>query len=68
MTCMVNDNNALFGYLLLKEERSKSEVQDLLSVSKYSDLNLFPAGFNSYKDHHQYIRGENGIHATLGDE
>ena len=68
MTCVINDDNALFGYLPLKEELHKAEVQDLLSVSKYSDLNLFPAGFNCYKDHHQYIRGENGIHATLGDE
>ena len=70
MTCVVNDNNALFGYLLLKEELNKSEVQDLLSVSKYSDLNLFPAGLISYKDHplHQYICEGNVFHATLGDE
>lgn len=68
MTCVVNDDNALFGYLLLKEELHKTEVQDLLSVSKYSDLNLFPASFNCYKDHHQYIREERGIHVTLGDE
>ena len=68
MTCLVNDDNALFGYLLLKEELHKTEVQGLLSVSKYSDLNLFPASFNCYKDHHQYIRKERGIHVTLGDE
>ena len=70
MTCVVNDDNALFGYLLLKEEPNKSEVQDLLSVSNYSDLNLFLAGFISYKDHtvYEYISGENAIHATLGDE
>ena len=50
MTCVVNDDNALFGYLLLKEELHKTNFQDLLSVSKYSDLNLFPASFNCYKN------------------
>ena len=70
MTCVINEYNALFGYLLLKEELHKFEVQDLLSVSKYSDLNLFPAGLISYKDHplHQYISEGNVFHVTLGDE
>ena len=70
MTSVIaRDYNALFGYLLLKKELYKSEVQDLCSVSKYSDLNLFPAGLISYKDHpiYQYINEENRIHSTLGD-
>ena len=70
MTCLITrDDNRPFGYLLLKEEQYKSEVQNLLNVSKYSDLNLFPAGLISYKDHplHRYINEHNVLHATLGE-
>ena len=70
MTCVITrDDNRLFGYLLLKEELYKSEVQDLLSVPKYSDLNLFPADLISYKDQplKTYINEDNVFHATLGD-
>ena len=70
ITCVITrDDNRLFGYLLLKEELYKSEVQNLLNVSKYSDLNLFPADLISYKDQplHHYINADNVFHATLGD-
>ena len=70
VACVITrDDNRLFGYLLLKEELYKSEVQDFLSVSKYSDMSLFPAGLISYKDHplHQYISEANVFHVTLGD-